>query len=359
MKLIPYLIAVAACCLAVACGGGGGDAGTPPFGPGSGTDGGGTTTPPPPTAADLTLVLSATQVANTGAETLTATATAVDANRNALAGIAVTLSVDSNATTVVSGTTTNDQGVVTGTVSIGSDKSNRIVTVTATSGSLSRTASFNVTGAKLQSTVTPAEFSPGEAGTVQYTLADSNSTRMPSIPISVTAPGGIVTEGQTDVNGQFLFTFTAPTTPGPIQLIAAAAGTSLVNDLIVNAGTPITPPADGIVESAKSAGSPSVVTVNNEITSNQSEMRALFVGASNKPIKNIRVRFDLNGDANSIGGSLAAGSNIVYSDDSGIARTSYVPGTRSGPTNGLTVRACWDYRDFAMTPPARIPSRQR
>ena len=60
------------------------------------------------------------------------------------------------------------------------------------------------------------------------------------------------------------------------------------------------------------------------------------------------MRFDLNGDANSIGGTLAAGSNIVYSDAQGVAITNYSPGERSSPTNGLTVRACWDYADFSQ-----------
>jgi hypothetical protein len=60
------------------------------------------------------------------------------------------------------------------------------------------------------------------------------------------------------------------------------------------------------------------------------------------------VRFDLNGDANRVGGTVTSGTNVVYSDDNGVAAAAYVPGTRASPGNGgLTVRACWDYRDFA------------
>ena len=50
-------------------------------------------------------------------------------------------------------------------------------------------------------------------------------------------------------------------------------------------------------------------------TSNRSELRALFVGAGNAPVQNVRVRFDLAGDANNIGGSLTSGTNVVYSDE--------------------------------------------
>jgi hypothetical protein len=92
------------------------------------------------------------------------------------------------------------------------------------------------------------------------------------------------------------------------------------------------------------------VTINTAgITDNRSEIRALFVGANNQPIRNVRVRFDLNGDLNSIGGTFTAGQTLVYSDVNGIAQTSYIPSTRFSPTDGLTVRACWDYQDFAAS----------
>jgi hypothetical protein len=91
-----------------------------------------------------------------------------------------------------------------------------------------------------------------------------------------------------------------------------------------------------------------VVAVNTSTaTTNRAELRALFVGDSNAPIRNIRVRFDLAGDANSIGGTFSTGSTTVYSDANGAAVSAYIPGARFSPTDGLTVRACWDYTDFA------------
>jgi hypothetical protein len=100
------------------------------------------------------------------------------------------------------------------------------------------------------------------------------------------------------------------------------------------------------VQSATLAASPSVVPVNTGSTSNRSELRALFLGKGNTPVERVRVRFDLNGDVNSIGGSLTSGSNLVYSDVNGVATTAYVPGGRFSPTDGLTVRACWSDKDF-------------
>jgi hypothetical protein len=80
------------------------------------------------------------------------------------------------------------------------------------------------------------------------------------------------------------------------------------------------------------------------------EVRALFLGANNAPVKNVRVWFDLNGDQQSIGGTFdsTAGGALLYSDANGVARTTYAPGTRFSPKDGVTVRACWDEADFAI-----------
>src|SRR6185295_19658193 len=61
----------------------------------------------------------------------------------------------------------------------------------------------------------------------------------------------------------------------------------------------------------------------------------------------VRVRFDLNGDSNNIGGTFSTGSNVIYSDANGVATTAYIPGAKSSPTNGVTIRACYDANDFA------------
>jgi hypothetical protein len=67
--------------------------------------------------------------------------------------------------------------------------------------------------------------------------------------------------------------------------------------------------------------------------------------AGNVPVKNVRVRFDLAGDANSIGGSFSTGSNTLFSDANGVVSTAYLPGSRSSPTDGVTVRACYGKTD--------------
>lgn len=338
MRLIKGWALLLAASLLVGCGGGGKSGGDTT---GSGTDN--------PTAADLSLVLSGTSVLNSGTATITATATAVDASRNALPDIPVTISVDNNAVAVVSGTATDSSGKLTAEIQIGNDKSSRVVTVTATSGSLTRTASFAVTGAKLQASVLQSVIAPGAAGQIQYTLLDASSNPIAGAAISVTGAGVTAADGETDSNGGYAFDYTAPGTPGTFTITASAGGVSNSQSIIVQGGSGAVPPVSTTIQSASVTANPSVVAVNSDGTNNRTEIRALFLGASNAPLQNVRVRFDLNGDVNSVGGTLSSASNVVYSDSNGIATTYYTPSTRSSPTNGVTVRACYYTDDTAAS----------
>ena len=130
-------------------------------------------------------------------------------------------------------------------------------------------------------------------------------------------------------------------------MVANAGGVSNTQTVQIQAsGTSTIPPATGTILSASVSANPSVISTNTGSTNNRVEIRALFVGASNAPIRNVRVRFDLAGDANSVGGTFSTGDNTVYSDANGIATTAYIPGTRASPTNGVTVRACFGPNDF-------------
>lgn len=301
-----------------------------------------------PLANDLSMVLDKISIGNTGSEKVTVTVTAVDAARNVVAGIPVAFTVDNKATVAVANGTTNAQGQAIATVQSGDEKSNRLITVTATSGTLVRTATFQVLGAKLTATAVGVSPAPGSAGNkVEYRLSDVNQNPMTSQPITVSAPGLPTVNGTTDANGAYVYTYTAPATPGPIDITAAAGGVTSVVTVTVPSNSSVVPPASATVVSASVAASPNVVSVNTASTTNRSELRALFLAANNAPVKNVRVRFDLDGNANNIDGAISAGNQLVYSDAGGVATSSYTPGGRSSPTNGVTIRACWDYTDFA------------
>lgn len=299
-------------------------------------------------ASDLTLSLSALTLANSGTQTVTATVLAVDSNRNTIPNIPVTMSVDANATIKVASTATDADGKVTGAVGIGDDKSNRVIVVTAKSGTLTRTVALQVTGAQIKSTLLPPAVAAGKSGKVQYKLTDVNGNPVPGKSITIQGPGAAQSTGTSDTNGSYEYAYTAPNTTGDAVIRASALGVENQSTLLVLPEDGRIPDVEVAVQSASVSANPSVVPVNTVNTTNQSTIRALFLAAQNAPIKNIRVRFDLGGDKLSIGGTFTSGSTVVYSDASGVATTAYIPGARFSPTDGVTVRACWDYVDFPV-----------
>lgn len=312
-----------------------------------------TSTPATPTAADLVLTLSADTLANGGTSTITATATAVDSRRNALPGIPVTFTVDANAIIqATSGAVTGAQGTVTANVGIGADPTNRVINITANSGVLTRTASISVTGAKLSASLSPVVDAGSAGNIVAYKLVDSTGKAMAGQVISVTAPGLSGASGKTDSNGNFNYTYTAPSGATQLDITAVAGGdTDEQTVSVIAPGSGGVPTAAEFPQSASLTPTPSVVSINPVGASNinQVELRALFLGSSNQPIQNIRVRFDLNGNSNSTDGVVSQPGTYAYSDASGVARGTFTPGVIPSPTNGVTVRACYDTADFPVS----------
>jgi len=298
-------------------------------------------------AADLLLDLSKVNLANTGSDSVIVTTTVLDAARNTLSGAKVAVSADSDAIVTASGTATGADGKLQSTLTIGSNRSNRVITVTVTSGSVTKSATVQVSGAKLTATLVPAVIAPSAAGKIQYRLVDQAGSPMVGQDIQIVAAGFTPANvsGKTGANGDFEFAYAAPAVAGPYEVIGTAGGFADSETVQVQAASSV-PPAAAAITSASVSANPSVVGTNLAGSSaNRSEIRALFLGANNLPIKNVRVRFDLDGDANSIGGSFITGTETLYSDVNGVATTSYVPATRSSPTNGVTIRACYGASD--------------
>ena len=181
-----------------------------------------------------------------------------------------------------------------------------------------------------------------------YKLVDSNALPMAGQAISVSAPGVPGASGLTDGNGKFVFSYTAPSLTGALTISAAAGGDTLDSDVTVLAsGGGGVPNASETPQSASLTPTPSVIPVNLAgSTDNQVELRALFVGTNNKPVQNVRVRFDLNNNTTNTDGVVSQLGTYAYSDASGVARGTFTPGQISSPTNGITVRACWATTDF-------------
>ena len=295
-----------------------------------------------PTASDLVVSVDKSTINDTGSDSATITVTAVDSSRNAVASVPVTIAPDRNAIVSASDTVTSSTGVVTGTLGIGSDKSDRTIDVVVTSGSISKTIHVAVTGAQLQATVGAA--TPGSTATVQYALSDKNSASIANEPIVITM-NGTQTNGVTDANGAYTYSYTVPSTAS-VDISATAAGVTTDTPITTSSGT--TSAATGTVTSASVAANPATVAVNAAgSTANSVNVRGLFLGAGNSPIQYVRVRYDLNGDPNGIGGTLASSGGYVYTDANGVAQTTYTPGARGSGNQQLTIRACWSETDFA------------
>jgi hypothetical protein len=360
MQMIRRLFLALAVSGLAACGGGGSS--TSPFG------GPAPVTPPPVTgpgtaASDLILVASAAQLANTTSSVINLTVTAVDASRVVVAGAAVSLSADGEGVVTQSATSTDPTGRVTGTLSIGGNRANRVITVTARSGEVTRTAQIQVVGTTITSTLVPAVVAPGAAGQVQYRVVDQTGNPMVGQAVSISVPGTpgltptppLSATAVTGANGEFTFNYTAPTVTGSYEVAATIAGLTDTRRVAVQSAASV-PEVTLDISSASVSANPSVVGVNPAgSSSSRSEIRALFLTIGNRPVSNVRVRFDLDSDANTVGGSFSTGDTILYSDANGVVTTAYVPSSRSSPTNGLTIRACYGRSD---TDPALLSCSQ-
>ena len=302
------------------------------------------------TATSLTVQLSTLSVANSGAETVTATAIASSAGGKTVSGVPVTFTVDSGATYTPAATATDSKGVVTATVAIGTDKANRTINVVATSGSLTASTSFVVTGAALSSTAIPAVVPPLGAGSVEFLLLDSAKNPMVGQAISIDAGIAGIADGVTDAKGKYTFNYTAPATTGALKITADAGGVEWIQTVQVQT-TSTVPPAGAVPTTARPAANPSVVAPNTAgSTSNGATVSMLFFDANNNPIPNMRVRFSVNNNY----GTFSAGDNLVYSDSNGVAVTGFIPAERTSPKDGVIVTACYSQVDFASCSEAGV-----
>ncbi len=186
----------------LACGGDGDSSlAPPPFGGtgtggegGGGSGGGGTTA----TASDLVLTLSAASISNDGSQTVLATAMALDGNRNTLANVPVTIVPDSNAVATPSGPQTDENGIVTAAIGVGSDSSNRTITVTAKTGAITRSASLEVrdptggggTGPTLEAAISSPLITAAAPATGSFTVRAANGSPVVGVVVSVSTGRG-------------------------------------------------------------------------------------------------------------------------------------------------------------------------
>lgn len=266
-------------------------------------------------AATITLLASSPQLGSSGSASVTITAMIKDGNNNLLPAIPVVFSASSGSLAVTQGTT-DDSGQAIATLNPGGDFTNRTITVTATTGSLTGTVNVSVTGTSL---AISGENSAtlGGATPLIITLTDSGGN-----PIS----GKVLT-----VSSSLGNTLSAAT------LTTSSSGQATVNVTAVNAGT------DTITVSAQGA----TATHSLVISGAQFQMTTPAANAdiSLGTCQSIQVSWQQNGAA-VVGSavSFSATRGTLYSDaactvaatsastnGSGVA-TIYVASSNAGPS---------------------------
>lgn len=326
----------------VACGGGGG--GDSLYDPDDGDDGGSEVV-----ANNIDLTVNKFTLSNSGSDAIIVTATALDGS-NSVAGVPIAIESTSGVLTKT-GSETDQSGNLSATLAVGSDPSNRSITITAKlADGTSKTEIVEVVGSSVTATLVPSLIAPRGAGKIEYRLVNQSGAALPRQAYSVSAPGFSPSsaQGSTGTSGDFVFAYSeAPASPGDHIVTVSISGVVDERAVQIQSANTVVPAVTETIRAASISASPSVISVNSgSSVSSRSEIRALFLTADNQPLKNVRVRFDLAGDPNSVGGVLSTGSSTTLTDANGVATSAYIAGNRSSPTDGVTVRACYSGTDF-------------
>jgi hypothetical protein len=152
----------------------------------------------------------------------------------------------------------------------------------------------------------------------------------------------------TDTSGNASATLgAAPAAVGTYSVDASALGVQATRAVQVVSGSGGgIPNAVGPISSASLAIVPNTIAPNTSgSTTNRASLKATFLNASNQAVQNVRVRFEIVPPGLGSGEQISTGTATVYSDISGLAIADYIAGTRSSPTNGVVIRACYGLQD--------------
>jgi hypothetical protein len=346
MRYVKALGGLLLACALAACGGGGGSAGATSGSGGTGGTGGtgGSTTP---TIASFIFQLSKSALTNTGADSSALTVTALDASNNPVAGAPVSVAVDTGVYTP--GTSTTDaKGQAGGTITIGSNKANRNITATINVGGQTATAVIAVTGSQITLSPVPATPAPGTSVRLDIKAADANGTGIPGVTVQLSGTLGLTGTVTTDATGNATATLgAAPAATGTYTIDASALGVTATRSVqVVSSTGGGIPNGVGPISSASLAIVPNTIAPNAAgSTTNRAALRAKFLTASNQAIQNVRVRFEIVPPGLGSGEQISTGTATVFSDVNGEAIADYIAGTRSSPTNGVVIRACYGLTD--------------
>lgn len=346
MNFIKYVAALGLTLALAACGGGGGSTGTTIGRLDIAASNITTATTAP---SGFVFALDKSSINNSGTDAALLTVTALDTARNVIAGVPVSVSLDSGAYSVIAGTT-DVNGQASGNISIGGDKANRNITATITIGTQISTAVVAVTGSQISLTPLPATVAPGASVNLTVKATDVNGSGISGATIQLGGTLGFNQSVKTDSLGTATATLVAaPSTSATYTITATGLGVTASTTVQVAGSGVVFPDAIGPISAASLAITPAQILPNiSGGTTNRAGIRAVFLNSSNQAIQNVRVRFEIVAPGLGSGEQLSTGGATVYSDSNGVAVADYIAGTRTSPTDGVTIRACYGLTDVAI-----------
>jgi hypothetical protein len=217
--------------------------------------GGGLVVAPPvegPAVDSISLFASSQQLASSGAQTVMLTAIAKDVNNNLLEGASISFSSDSGSIEKIlddsgqSSDLTGPDGKISRNLSTLAEPTNRIITVTVTSGDVSDTLEVQVVGTVVTLTGS-SSLALNDANNYIIKVLDSDGTGLATTLVSLSlsnqsteTPAGNVASitlpetVMTDFNGQATVSVIG-TSGGTNSIIATALGTSVEKEVAVQA----------------------------------------------------------------------------------------------------------------------------
>lgn len=186
-----WALAVIAASTLVACGGGGGDSGDCVLCGGGGTGSS--------EVDDLRISLSSLTLANGSSEPIEVTITAVNASNQVVSDADVLVKADNGGVVTAEAAATDADGLLAATVGFGDDFSPRTITVTASSGGVTRTKAFQVVegagggAAEMVVSLSSQTVTATNPATVSVTVRDSDGAVVPNAVVAFATVRGLGT----------------------------------------------------------------------------------------------------------------------------------------------------------------------
>jgi len=273
--------------------------------------------------ATVTMLTSRPQIQSDGSENATITALVRDENNNVMESVPVLFAANTGSLILGLQITTDANGIVTATLTPGSDPTNRTITVTATAGT---SAQDSVTVDVINTTLLingPDSLASGDSAEYTVVLADAGGSGIGGEQVMITSTAGNGLSGTqltTDVDGRATFDLTA-TVNGADTVTVAALGLTSVHGVDVSTDVfafqlPLAAPA--IV--------PPAPATTPEIPLDQNQTLDVLWADTNGPITFQQVTFQTSR------GTLTPANGVVSTNAAGIASVILISTNAGGAT---------------------------